>query len=366
MIKAVIIGFAHMHVNEIALYIHEQPDIELIGCADVPPEVPEKTKARYTRAWNLKNVSETYHVKVYEDYISMLDQLKPDIAFILAENFRKPEIVEECAKRGIHVSIEKPIAVSLEEAKKIKASVEKYGIEAVVNWPTTWRDYIYRMKHALDKRIVGDLIKVYYINGHTGPLGVGAKHRGVTEKADEMTDEERASTWWYQADKGGGAFLDICCYGCMYSRLVNKEKPVSVYAYGTNLNTPYCDAEDNVVAVIKYPDTMSVVEGTWTTPNAVIPSGPILYCTNGVIYCTKENGVPGVKAMDLYGEPVEIPEVEFPAHMKNIAWEYAHHVKTGEPVHETLTLQYNMEVMALLDTAIQSSKTGKEEQVPCV
>jgi len=31
MIKAVIIGFAHMHVNEIALYIHEQPDIELIG-----------------------------------------------------------------------------------------------------------------------------------------------------------------------------------------------------------------------------------------------------------------------------------------------------------------------------------------------
>ena len=32
MIKAVIIGFAHMHVNEVALYISEQPDLELVGC----------------------------------------------------------------------------------------------------------------------------------------------------------------------------------------------------------------------------------------------------------------------------------------------------------------------------------------------
>jgi|GEM_PF-5075710 len=28
--KAVIIGFAHMHVNEVALYISEQADFELI------------------------------------------------------------------------------------------------------------------------------------------------------------------------------------------------------------------------------------------------------------------------------------------------------------------------------------------------
>ena len=54
MIKAVIIGFAHMHVNEIAEYVYSQPDFELIGCADVPATVPEKTTARYTRAWNLK------------------------------------------------------------------------------------------------------------------------------------------------------------------------------------------------------------------------------------------------------------------------------------------------------------------------
>ena len=43
MIKAVIIGFAHMHVNEIALYMSEQPDFELVAIADMPAKIPEIT-----------------------------------------------------------------------------------------------------------------------------------------------------------------------------------------------------------------------------------------------------------------------------------------------------------------------------------
>ena len=152
----------------------------------------------------------------------------------------------------------------------------------------------------------------------------------------------------------------------MYSRFLNKEKAISVMAYSANLNTKFSNAEDNVAAIIRYPSAMSVIEATWTVPQAIIPSGPVLYCTEGVIYCTKENGVPGVKAMDIYGNNIEVPEIEYPEHMKNIAWHYAHHIKTGEPVYETLTLERNIEVMALLDTAIRSSKSGKEEMVPSI
>lgn len=362
-IKAVIIGFAHMHVNEIGLYISEQPDIELVGCADIKPDIEEASKSRYTRAWNLKNVCENYNVKPHDNYKKMLDELKPEVAFILSENAKKVEIVEECAKRGINVCIEKPMAVSLAEALKIKQSVEKYGIEALVNWPTTWRPYIHQLKDALDKGIVGDLIRTSYLNGHTGPLGVGARHRGVTEAAEGMTDQEKSKAWWYQAEQGGGTFLDICCYGCMYSRLFNKENAISVMAMGVNLNTSYANTEDNTVAIIKYPSTISVVEGTWTTPSAAIPAGPVLYCTNGVIYCEKVNSIPVIKAIDIFGNNVDVPDIKYPAHMKNIAYEYAHHKMTGEPVYETLTLQRNLEVMALLDAAICSSKSGITESV---
>ncbi len=364
MIKAVIIGFAHMHVNEIALYMSEQPDFELIGIADVPAETPEISKTRYTRAWNLKNVAENYCSTVYEDYKKMLDELKPDIAFILCENYRKPEIVEECAKRKINISIEKPIAVSYEEALKIEESVNKCGIEAVVNWPVLWREYVHRMKMAIDQKLVGEPVKLRYINGHTGPLGKGAKHRGVSENAEEMTDEQRSKTWWHMQNRGGGVFLDIACYGCFFSDYFFG-KGDAVISYGANLNTPFGDTDDNFAAIIKYDGTkMSVIEGTWTTPRAVIPSGPMMICKEGVVTCTggAENA-PNVKAYDIYGNEVEIPAYTLEDKYKNMVWQYANHIKTGEPIHPMLTLAENMKIMAMLDASIKASANNKEEKV---
>ena len=167
-IKAVIIGFAHMHVNEIAEYITTPPDFKLIGFADVPPDTPENTSDRNTRAWNISNNSEKFGINPYDDYRKMLDELKPDIAFILCENAKKPDVVLECAKRGVNVCIEKPMAVSLEEAKKIERIVSDYGIEAIVNWPVIWRPYIHKGISALKSGVIGKLIKAFYINGHTG------------------------------------------------------------------------------------------------------------------------------------------------------------------------------------------------------
>ena len=364
MIKAVIIGFSHMHVNEVSLYISEHPEMELAAVADVPSTVEAIPGLRYTPLWNLENVKKNYCDNVYDDYTKMLDEVKPDIAFILTENSQKPQVVEQCAKRGINVSIEKPIAVNYEEAKKIKASVEKYNIEAVVNWPVVWRPYVLKMKNALDKKLVGEPIKLQYINGHTGPLGKGAKHRGVSENAEEMTDEQRAKTWWHQSGHGGGVFLDICCYGCFFSKWFLGSGAKGVMSYGANLNTPYGDTEDNFAAIIKYDGKMSVIEGTWTTPRAVIPSGPMVLCTDGVIMCTggAENA-PDVKAFDMYGNEVEIPETEFEDKYKNMPYQYANHIVSGEDIHPMLTLDANMEVMALLDTAIRSSKSGKEEKI---
>lgn len=364
MIKAVIIGCAHMHVNEIALYISEQDGIELVGCADVPPEQPEKVRARYTRGWNLDNIREHYCPVIYDDYKAMLDELSPDIAFILCENAKKPEIVEEVASRGINVSIEKPIAVSLAEAKKIEASIEKYHVEAMVNWPVVWRPYMTQMITAYRSGLIGELKKLYYINGHTGPLGAGAKHRGVSEKAEEMTDDERSATWWYQKKQGGGAILDILCYGMMYSALLQKDAPISVQAWAGNLNTPYSDAEDNVSAIVRYPHTVTVAEGTWTIPQLVLPAGPVLVGEKGILYTKKENGVSETLAVDMYGNPLPLPDVsDSLSYMKNIAAHYVHAKTTGTPLTTEITLSQNMKVMALLSAAQRAAESGNPEAV---
>ena len=135
-------------------------------------------------------------------------------------------------------------------------------------------------------------------------------------------------------------------------------------AYGANLNTPFGDTEDNFAAIIRYDGRMSVIEGTWTTPRAVIPSGPMLICSDGVVMCTggAENA-PDVEAYDTFGNKIEIPDTVLGDEYKNMTWQYANHVKNGAPMHEMLTLEANLDVMKLLDGAIKSSAGGKEESL---
>ncbi len=157
--------------------------------------------------------------------------------------------------------------------------------------------------------------------------------------------------------------MDIACYGCYFSEWL-LGKGSSVMAVGDNLNTPFGDTDDNFAAIIKYYKKMSVIEGTWTTLRAVIPSGPMLMCENGAIVCTggAENA-PNVEVYDIYGNAVEIPDIEIGGEFKNMPEMYAHHIKTGEPIFSMLTLDKNIEIMAMLGTVIKSAEGVKEEHV---
>ncbi|MBQ8208617.1 MAG: Gfo/Idh/MocA family oxidoreductase, partial [Clostridia bacterium] len=348
MIRAVIIGFAHMHVNEVALYIAGEENTELIGIADVPPKSPEQTEKRYTRAWNLKNVAEVSGAPVYKSYTEMLDELKPDYAYILCENAAKPAVAEECAKRGVNLVVEKPMAADVKGAEAICALPEKYSIELYINWPVAWRPYLGQFKKALDEKLCGDSLRLRYINGHTGPLGKGAKHRGVTAHAEEMTDEERGRIWWYKSDCGGGAFLDILCYGCYFSRWLFGKMPLGIVAQGQNLGTPYADTEDNTAALFRYENAMATAEGSWTLPRLLVPSGPQMLCRDGAVYCGggADEGQ-FASACSLSGESIEMPEYEHPYCLKNMPSHIASHKLRGTPVFETLTPDFNLDVMKM-------------------
>jgi len=358
-LRAVILGFAHMHVNEISEYIRGQAGIRLVGCADLPPDLPEATDKRYTRAWNLRNVCAAHGLTPHEGWEDLLDAAAPDIAFILCENAAKPLAVEACARRGIHVCVEKPMAVSLDAALAIRESARSHGILAMVNWPTTWRPYVQQLAAALESGEMGRLLKLSYINGHTGPLGVGARHRGVEAAAETMTDDERARTWWYRKAAGGGAILDIGCYGCMYSAWLQKEKPLYVAGFAANLNTPYADTADNLAAIIAYPSSFSVIEGTWTLPQRVLPTGPLLCCEGGVLYCTPDRRV---AAVSLSGEELPVPGESAPC-LANIAEQYVRYQSEGVPLHPTVTLDQNVKMMALLDAVAACADSGKREPV---
>ena len=90
--KVVIVGFAHVHINDVAKHFYEHPRIDLCGAADVPPHMPEmKPGAIYTREWNIDYCCKNYNIPKFDDWKQMLDEVKPDLCTPkTATMFRSP------------------------------------------------------------------------------------------------------------------------------------------------------------------------------------------------------------------------------------------------------------------------------------
>ena len=358
--KVVIVGFAHVHINDVAKHFYDHPRIDLCAAADVPPMVPErKPGAIYTREWNIHYCRENYGLKLYEDWKVMLDEEKPDLCIVNSENYHHALITEECAKRGIGVSIEKPMATSLSDAVKMYRAVKTYGTFYMVNWPITWNAGLQTVKRMVDEGVIGDIIEVKTRMGHTGPLGPGAKHR-IAETAEPMTEAEKCSTWWHQNTAGGGAMADYCCYGAMVSYWMIGKNAVAAMGMRSNSIHTLGDAEDNAAILVRYPSCYAVLEGTWTTYDHTFKS-PIIYGTKGALVGDYKTGK--VQLYHTDGTVEDIVNDEMPEQLKDVAYAYVHHMDTGEPLHCTAQLEYNLNAIAILDAGIRSADSGKIELV---
>ena len=365
-----VIGFAHMHINHLIERFGAHPQAELVACADTPALVPELRAAHYTRAWNLRHALDDLGVpKSYDDYHEMLEQEKIDIVICCSENAQHPEVVEACAQKEVHVMIEKPMAASLQDGLRMARAARVAGIELIVNWPVTWQPASHKAKELIDSGVIGSVLTVKWRGGHVGPLGSGVSHPGGDEGGQalprKLTGVERGATWWHQSAAGGGVMLDYCCYGSLVARWLVGEPATAVVAMRANLNSQWGDAEDNAAMIVRFPQAMALCEASWTTLDHGVSPGPIVYGTEGTLVVDKETGdqAPKVRVERGAGR-TEYYECEpLPEDRMDIAQEFIHRLQTGDPLHQTLELDFNLEVMAILDAGVRSADSGRLELV---
>ena len=151
-----IIGFGHMHINNVAAMYARHPQVVWTACADTVPASPERRAAPYTREWNLKYAQTEWGIpKVYDDYREMLACCSLDIVIVTSENSQHAPIVEACAEKGVHVCVEKPMADSLSNALRMVRACQAHPIMMVVNWPLTWSPQARTMKRLIDAGAIG-------------------------------------------------------------------------------------------------------------------------------------------------------------------------------------------------------------------
>ena len=357
-----VIGFAHMHVNELISKFGEHSQTKWVACADTVPRRPSLTDIPGSRRANLKRALESSGIpRSYDDYREMLDSEDFDIMICCPENTRHAEVAEAVADRGIHVVLEKPIASTLPEALQIVRAIRRNNVELLVNWPTTWRPWVMKVKELIEGGEIGEVWQVKWRNGPSlGPLAFGSTHPGDTVVTAVLEEKHKAAEWWYDANEGGGALLDYCCYGASLSFWYLGQKAVAAQALKANFFNEHGSADDNAVIVVRFANALSILEGTWTTFHTGVPTGPIVYGTKGTIV------VDGTLAK-LYqqrgaSEPTRVYEGEpFPLGHRTVAETFIRHLEKGEPLHPTLDVEVNIAAMAILDAGIRSARSGKLE-----
>jgi predicted dehydrogenase len=363
--RAGVIGFAHMHVNELMRVFGAEPNVEWVACADTIPRRPELVEARFTRGWNKQHaLGEIGVPRAYDDYREMLDRERLDLVLFCPENAQHGEVAEAIAAHGAHLVTEKPMAASMPEALRMARAAQTAGVTLAVNWPTTWSPAVRTAQRLAREGAIGPVWEVKWRAGSMGPLSHGSTHPGVGGQAVELSDAEKGATWWHQSGTGGGALLDYCCYGACLSRWIIGEPAVAAHGIKANLLTPYGDADDNAIITVRFPKALAILEATWSCPDHGVPTGPLIYGATGTIVVERQGGEQAVTIRRGRGsEPETVPLDPLPEGRDTLGREVLHHLETAQPLHETLQVDFNLDAMAILDAGIRSAASGRLESV---
>lgn len=155
MIKLAIIGLGYWGPNFIRI-ITENPNTELLWCCDISEKNLAEIKSRY------KNVKVTTNLK---------DILKdPDVdAVIIAVPASKHfEVAKKVLLAGKDVMVEKPLAVSIKDAKELIKIARQEKRMLMVDHIFLFHPAIRKIKELIDKNEIG---KIYYGHGTYTALG---------------------------------------------------------------------------------------------------------------------------------------------------------------------------------------------------
>ncbi|MBE2180311.1 MAG: Gfo/Idh/MocA family oxidoreductase [Chthoniobacterales bacterium] len=326
-------GLEHGHVDWI-LSDKNRPDFTIVGLAEAD-EALARAKC------------ERYHIDpalVHPSLEAMLEAAKPEAVVVFTSIDQHLDAVRACAARGIHVMVEKPLALDAEQARAIAALAEKHGIHVLTNYETTWYPSVQATRRVVQDGAVGDIRKMIARDGHQGPKELGAGEEFLAW----LTDPDR---------NGGGAIIDFGCYGAnLMTWLMDNERPESVLAVTQQLKTNplYARVDDEATILLVYPKAQGIIQASWNWPYS--RKDLDVYGTKGAVFADDRT-----RLRQRHGESEktsQLPPAEAPY---NDPFAYLAAVVRGkaDPEGSLSSLENNVIVMEILDAARASAKSGR-------
>lgn len=232
-----LIGCGRIATNHIKAVLNNK--LNLLAVCDVKPEAMEALLGKY----GLEQDDTIHH---YTDYKEMVEIEKPALVGIATESGNHAEIALYCIERGIHVIIEKPMAMSMNDADKIVEAAEKYNVKVCACHQNRFNNAIQATRKALEE-------------GRFGRLSHGSIHVRWNRNKEYYDQASWRGTW----AQDGGCMMNQCIHGVDLLRWMMGDEVVEVYAQTAQQFHHYLECEDIGMAVVKFKNgAIGTIEGT--------------------------------------------------------------------------------------------------------
>lgn len=234
-LKYAIIGCGRISSNHIAAAIENGLD-EIAIC-----DLDEYKMDKVISEFNFLNSA-----KKYTNYKEMLKIEKPDLVAICTESGKHAQIALDCIEAGSHLIIEKPIALSIEEADKIIEKSKSKNLKVSTCHQNRFNKSVQKVREAVEA-------------GRFGRLLHGTANIRWNRGRDYYSQAAWRGTW----ELDGGALMNQCIHNIDLLRWMMGDEIVEVFGMTDNLMHDYIEAEDFGVALIRFANgSYGVIEGT--------------------------------------------------------------------------------------------------------
>src|SRR5277367_5288870 len=244
--------------------------------------------------------------------------------------------------------MEKPLAVSNEDAHAIERAAHAAKIPVLVNYETTW----YRSNRAaydlVHENAIGDIRKVVVHDGHSGPKEINVEPWFLNWLTDPKLN-------------GAGALFDFGCYGAdLMTWLMDNRRPDTVTAVAQRIKPEiYSRVDDEATIVLAYPKAQAILQASWNWP--FDRKDMEVYGQTGYVFTVKHDDV---RVRRSGGNEEQIAAKALPAPYDNSSSFLRAVVLQGMKPDGPSSLETNVTVTEILDAARRSAATGKTIHLP--
>lgn len=260
-LRVAIVGCGMIAIKRHFPEMSENPNVELVGCTDY----------RLQRAEEMAN---RYGCKAYSDYQTLLREAKPDAVVVCTTNSTHCEVTVAALEAGAHVLCEKPMAASLEEAKRMVDAAERSGKKLMIAQNQRMSAAYQKGKEILETGKLGRVLTFSTKFGHPGC---------------EFWSIDGGHSWFFRKEEAVfGCLADLGVHKVDLMRWLLSEEFEEAASFSGTLDKKddtgnVISVDDNMVGILRSKSGIIGTVATSWTYYGPEDNSTVLYCQKGIL-----------------------------------------------------------------------------------